>query len=182
MMMMRWRRRRSAFLRSVLTFPSLHSAAGKELRLSVAVTLMQNLSDWSGHFAEILHSLHILVCFSTLSGSLQAHSLWLIIALAPPPNLFTQLLAKFLRWHDSPIKVQNLLSKTGSAVRVFGNFVVLSSSSERASVYAEIPPPSCPNVTTLPFPTIHHSVGQNKMLWQFGQRDGGIRKHCPQSL
>ncbi len=80
MMMMRWwrRRRRSAFLRSACTFHPFTQQLAKS-SCSVAVTLVQNLSDFSRHFAEILHSPAHSPVFPTLCESLQAHCFWIVI-------------------------------------------------------------------------------------------------------
>lgn len=68
------RRRRSAFLQSARTFRPFTQQLAKSSG-SVAVTLVQNLSDCSRHFAEVLHSpSHSLVFFMLVSRSLQAHS------------------------------------------------------------------------------------------------------------
>lgn len=98
---------------------------------------------------------------SALSGSLQAHSFWLMIVLTPPPNLSTQLLAKIPRWHYFTNKSTEPVERTGSAVCsywVFGSSAVCHRPVKAPLVCAEISLPSCLNVTTLPFPTIHHTM------------------------
>lgn len=104
-MMMRWR---SAFLRSARTFRPFTQQLAKSSS-SAAVTLMQNLSDRSRHFAQILFSLRILLRFQPSRGS---------AGLISPTHPHSCLL-NIPRWRYSFIWRTGPVEWTRSAVRLY---------------------------------------------------------------